>query len=42
MVDGSTRFVAEEIDLATYRALATRASGEPPSDFWRGQRAGQG
>lgn len=28
MADGSSRFVEEDIDLATYRALATRAGGE--------------
>jgi prepilin-type N-terminal cleavage/methylation domain-containing protein/prepilin-type processing-associated H-X9-DG protein len=29
LVDGSVRFVADGIDLATWRALGTRAGGEP-------------
>ena len=33
MCDGSTHFIDAGIDLATYRALATRAGGEMPSDF---------
>ena len=33
MVDGSARFVAETIDLAIWRAIATRAGGEVISDF---------
>ncbi len=33
LCDGSTHFINAGIDLATYRALATRAGGEPPSDF---------
>ena len=33
MANGATRFVSADIDLATYRALATRAGGELPGDF---------
>ena len=33
MADGATRFVSADIDLATYRALATRAGGEMVGDF---------
>jgi prepilin-type processing-associated H-X9-DG protein len=33
LCDGSVRFVANSIDLALWRALATRASGETLSDF---------
>jgi prepilin-type N-terminal cleavage/methylation domain-containing protein len=34
LADGSTRFVSEGIDLATYQALATRASGEVIPGNW--------
>jgi hypothetical protein len=33
MADGATLFINQDIDLATYRALATRAGGETVGDF---------
>jgi prepilin-type N-terminal cleavage/methylation domain-containing protein len=33
LVDGSSRFVSETIDLSIWRALATRAGGDVVSDF---------
>jgi prepilin-type N-terminal cleavage/methylation domain-containing protein/prepilin-type processing-associated H-X9-DG protein len=33
LCDGSARFVRDTIELATWRALATRAGGEVPGDF---------
>ncbi len=33
LVDGSTRFVSENIHLPTWRALGTRGSGEPLGEF---------
>ncbi len=33
MVDGSTFFINQDIDLVTYRALATRAGGETVSGY---------
>jgi prepilin-type N-terminal cleavage/methylation domain-containing protein len=33
MADGATLFISQDIDLATYRALATRAGGETVSGF---------
>jgi prepilin-type N-terminal cleavage/methylation domain-containing protein/prepilin-type processing-associated H-X9-DG protein len=33
MADGSVRFIRDNIDLATFRALGTRAGGEVPGDF---------
>jgi len=33
MADGSLHFINARIELATYRALATRAGGETPGDF---------
>ena len=33
MADGSVQFVSQDIDMATYRALATRAGGEVVSAF---------
>ena len=32
MADGAVRFASESIDLATWRALATRAGGELTDD----------
>ncbi|MGQ9575627.1 MAG: DUF1559 family PulG-like putative transporter [Thermoguttaceae bacterium] len=31
--DGSVRFISEQIDLATWRALGTRAGGEGIGSF---------
>jgi len=33
MADGSTQFISQDINLTTYRALATRAGGETVGDF---------
>ena len=33
MADGATLFISQDIDLATYRALATRAGGETVSNY---------
>jgi prepilin-type processing-associated H-X9-DG protein len=33
MADGSTQFINQDINLTTYRALATRAGGEIVGDF---------
>ncbi|MBX9789019.1 MAG: DUF1559 domain-containing protein [Pirellulales bacterium] len=33
MVDGSVHFIADQVDAATYRGLATRAGNEPPGEF---------
>jgi len=33
MADGSTQFISQDINLATYRALATRAGGEIVGDY---------
>ena len=33
MCDGSVRFVSENIDLNTWRAIGTRAGGEVLGDF---------
>ena len=33
LADGSARFLSENIDLATYRALSTRAGGEVPGEY---------
>ena len=32
-VDGSTRFVADAIDLASWRAMSTRDGGEVVAEF---------
>jgi prepilin-type processing-associated H-X9-DG protein len=33
LADGSIRFVYDSVSLTTWRALATRASGDIPGDF---------
>jgi prepilin-type N-terminal cleavage/methylation domain-containing protein/prepilin-type processing-associated H-X9-DG protein len=33
MADGSVRFVADAVDPATFKALGSRAGGEPPGEF---------
>jgi prepilin-type processing-associated H-X9-DG protein/prepilin-type N-terminal cleavage/methylation domain-containing protein len=33
MADGSVRFIRDDIDLKTFRALGSRAGGEVPGDF---------